>query len=85
MYNFIVSQINTTCDTYVLQNLQGHSRGTQFLTVNLNAFSVSKFLISFGKMSHIFGAKNETDSVSYLLFVYLRNCSLVNCSCNLVP
>ena len=72
MYNFIVSQINTTCDTHVLQNLQGHSRGTQFLTVNLNAFSVSKFLISFGKMSHIFGVKKETDSASYLTEFTLR-------------
>ena len=72
MYSFIVSQINPTCDTYVLQSLQGHSRGTQFLIFNLNAFSVSEFLISFGKMSHIFGAKKETDSVPYLTEFTLR-------------
>ena len=84
MYNFIVSQINPTCDTYVLQSLQGHSRGTQFLIFNLNAFSVSEFLISCGKMSP------KKELIPYhillsLLFVYLRNCFLVNFSCNFVP
>ena len=72
MYNFIVSQIDPTCDTYVLESLGGHSRGTQFLIFNLVAFSVSEFLISFGKISHIFGARKETDSVPYLTEFTLR-------------
>ena len=72
MYNFLFSQINPTCDKYVLQSLQGHSRGTQFLIFNLNDISVSEFLNSFGKMSHIFGAKKETDSVPYLTEFILR-------------
>ena len=39
----------------------------------LNAFSVSEFFISFGKMSlGIFGAKKETDSVLYLAQFTLR-------------
>ena len=72
MYSFIVSQINPTCDTYVLQSLEGHPRGAQFLIFNLNAFSISEFLISFGKMCHNFGAKKETDSVLYLTEFTLR-------------
>ena len=72
MYNFISSQINPTCDKYVLQSLQGQSRGIQFLIFNLNAISVSEFLNSFGKISHIFGAKKETDSVPYLTEFTLR-------------
>ena len=43
-----------------------------FRIFNLNVFSVSEFLISFGKMSHIFGAKKETDSVPYLTEFTLR-------------
>ena len=38
----------------------------------LNAFSVSEFFISFGKISHISEAKKETDSVSYLTEFTLR-------------
>ena len=44
----------------------------QFLIFNLNAFSVSEFFISFGKISHIFGAEKETDSVPYLTEFTLR-------------
>ena len=43
-----------------------------FRIFNLNVFSVSEFLISFGKMSHIFGVKKETDSVPYLTEFTLR-------------
>ena len=78
-YHAIIPKINATCDEYVLQSLQRLSLGTQFLISALNAFSVSKFLIFFGRMSHIFGPKRRL--IPYhillsLLFVYLRNCSL---------
>ena len=45
-YRVIFYQMSPTCNTYDLQSLQGHSWGTQ-LNFALNAFSVSKFFISF--------------------------------------
>ena len=58
--------INSTCGTYVLQSLQGHSDGIQFLIFPLKISRDSESFMSLGKMSHIFGAKKETVSVPYL-------------------
>ena len=69
------TQINPTCGTYVLQS---HLIFLLKISRDLESF------ISFGKMSHIFGAKKETISLS-LLFVSLERYSLVNCNCCFFP
>ena len=51
------TQINTTCGTYVLQSLQGHSDGIPFFLFLLKISRNSESFMSFGKMSHIFGVK----------------------------
>ena len=54
-----------TCGTYVLQSLQGHSDGIHFFIFLLKISRDSEPFMSFGKMSHIFGAKKGTVSVPY--------------------
>ena len=64
MYFFIfVIQINPTCGTYVLQSLQGHFLVTHFLSFAPEVLSVLEPFTSFGKISQIYGAKSETNSV----------------------
>lgn len=57
-------QINPTCGMHVLQGL---SRGIHFLILALKVLSLSESIISFGKVSKIFGSKKETDSVPYII------------------
>ena len=73
MYFLIfVVQINPACSTYILQSLQGHSRGTHFLNFALKLLSILESFIFFRKISQIFGAKNEIDLVAYLTDFILR-------------
>ena len=58
-------QINPTCDTYLSQSLQRRSHGNHFLIFLLKILRDSESFISFGKISHIFGAK-KTATVLYL-------------------
>ena len=60
------TQINPTCSTYVLRRLQGYSDGIHFLIFLLKISRDSESFTSFGKMSHIFGAKKQIFSVPYL-------------------
>ena len=78
------TQINPTCRTYVLQSLQGHTDGIYFLIFLLKISRDLESFVSFCKMSHIFGAKKETISLS-LLFVSLERYSLINCNCCFFP
>ena len=66
------TQINPTCGTYVLQSLQWHSDGIHFFIFLLKISRDSESFMSFGKMSHIFGAKKGTVSVPYLTEFTLR-------------
>ena len=47
----------------IIDILHGHSKGTQFLILNLKEKRVSDSFNSTGTKSHIFGPKNDNDSV----------------------
>ena len=48
----------------ILHNLHGHSKGAHFFIFNLKESSLSYYLNSAGTKSHIFGPKNDNDSVT---------------------
>ena len=60
------SYINPTWVSPQGHSLQGHSTGTHFFIFPLTIWRVSKSFISLGKISHIFGAKDDVDSMPYL-------------------
>ena len=69
-YNFILSKTRFLCyykphlPKICLYILHGHSSGTHLLILNLKALEESDSLISLGTISHIFGPRSNTDSVT---------------------
>ena len=68
--------INPTCCRYTLKNRHGHCKGTHFLIFLLKILKDCDNLISLGTRSHIFGPRNETDSVPCLMQFTLRLCNV---------
>ena len=68
--------INPTCCRYILQSRHGHCKGTHFLIFLLKMLKDCDNLISLGTRSHIFGPRNETDSVPRLTEFTLRLCNV---------
>ena len=68
--------INPTCCRYILQSRHGHCKGTHFLIFLLKMLKDCDNLISLGTRSHIFGPRNETDSVPCLTEFTLRLCNV---------
>ena len=59
-------QIKPTGGTYIWHNLQGHSSGSPFLTVDLNSEKYVSSLYSFGKIFHVLAPREVNVTVSYL-------------------
>ena len=68
--------INPTCCRYILQSRHGHCKGTHFLIFLLKILKDCDNLTSLGTRSHIFGPKNEMDSVRILTEFTLRLCNV---------
>ena len=68
--------INPTCCRYILQSRHGHCKGTHFLIFLLKMLKDCDNLISLGTRSHIFGPRNEMDSVPCLTEFTLCLCNM---------
>ena len=68
--------INPTCYRYILQSRHGHCKGTLFLIFLLKILKDCDNLISLGTRYHIFGPRNETDSVPCLMKFTFRLCNV---------
>ena len=68
--------INPTCCRYILQSRHGHCEGTHFLIFILKILKDCDNLISLGTRSHIFGPRNEMDSVSCQIEFTLCLCNV---------
>ena len=68
--------INPTFCMYILQSRHGHCKGSYFFIFLLKILKDCDNLISLGTRSHIFGPRNETDSVPCLTEFTLRLCNV---------
>ena len=68
--------INPTFCMYILQSRHGHCKGSYFFIFLLKILKDCDNLISLGTRSHIFGPRNEMDSVPCLTEFTLRLCNV---------
>ena len=68
--------INPTFCMYILQSRHGHCKGSYFFIFLLKILKDCDNLISLGTKSHIFGPRNEMDSVPYLTEFSLHLCNV---------
>ena len=68
--------INPTCFRYILQSLHGHCEGTRFLIFLSKILKDCDNLTSLDARSHIFGPRNEMDSVPCRTEFTLRLCNM---------
>ena len=67
--------INPTCCRYILQSRHGHCKDIHFLMFVLKILKDCDNLISLGTRFHIFGQRNEMNSVPCLTEFTLRLCN----------